>query len=134
MPPYFSETQIQKFHEARLSLPSQYLKLQFHLQSRTYKSERAKEYASHGLGRRLGTLIRAIDRVFTILPPEREDIPERDEVIDATIAIQSFVLNVFGCLDNLAWIWVYENDVKAKDGGEQKTFKSFWPARRANPE
>jgi len=56
--------------------------------------------------------------VYEILPPEREDIPERDEVVDATIAIQSFVLNTFGCLDNLAWILVYEKDIKGKDGNE----------------
>ena len=71
---------------------------------------------THGYGRRLGTLVRAIDQVFNILPPEREDIPERDEVVDATIAIQSFVLNAFGCLDNLAWVWVHEKNVKGKNG------------------
>ncbi len=70
------------------------------------------------VGRRLGTLVRAIEQVYEILPPEREDIPERGEVVDATIAIQSFVLNTFGCLDNLAWIWVYEKDIKGKDGNE----------------
>jgi hypothetical protein len=72
----------------------------------------------HGFCRRLGTLIRAIDQVYEILPPERDDIPERDEVVDATISIQSFVFNTFGCLDNLAWIWVYEKDLKGKDGAD----------------
>jgi hypothetical protein len=28
--------------------------------------------------------------------------------MDATVCIQSFVMNVFGAIDNLAWIWVYE--------------------------
>ena len=56
--------------------------------------------------------------MYEILPPQREDIPERDEVVDATIAIQSFVLNTFGCLDNLAWIWVYEKGVKGKNGNK----------------
>ncbi len=86
--------------------------------SRKFKSERAREYAWHGFCRRLATLVRAIDLVYEALPPEREDIPERHEVKDATIAIQSFVFNTFGCLDNLAWIWVYEKDVKRKDGTE----------------
>jgi hypothetical protein len=44
--------------------------------------------------------------------------PERDEVVDATIAIQSFIFNTFGCLDNLAWIWVYEKGVKNDDGSD----------------
>ena len=36
--------------------------------------------------------------------------------MDATIAIQSFVLNLDGCIDNLAWIWVSEKPVKATNG------------------
>ena len=72
----------------------------------------------HGFCRRLGILARAIDLVFEGLPPEREDIPDRNEVVDATIAIQSFVSNTFGCLDNLAWICVYEKDVRSEDGAE----------------
>ncbi len=69
---------------------------------RNYGNDSAKEHAVHGFARRLGTLVRCIDRVFEILPPDREDIPSRDEVVDATINIQAFVLNIFGCLDNLA--------------------------------
>jgi hypothetical protein len=34
------------------------------------------------------------------------------------MAIQAFVMNCFGCLDNLAWIWVLEKDVKGKGGRE----------------
>ena len=85
---------------------------------RNYENDRAKDFAFHGFGRRLGTLIRCIDQVFAILPPDREGIPSRDEVVDATIYIQAFVLNIFGCLDNLAWIWVSEKDIKNKDGSE----------------
>jgi hypothetical protein len=36
----------------------------------------------------------------------------------ATIAIQAFVLNVVGCVDNLAWVWVYERSVTASNGAE----------------
>ena len=114
----FSEKTLAEIHQHRRKLLSQYAILQLRLQSRNYKTDRGREYASHGFGRRLGILVRAIDQVFTILPPEREDIPEREEVIDATIAIQAFVLNVVGCLDNLAWVWVYEKDVKKTDGTE----------------
>jgi hypothetical protein len=42
-----------------------------------------------------------------------EWFPEREEVLKATVAIQAFVLNVIGCLDNLAWIWVYERGITA---------------------
>ncbi len=118
MAPYFSEKQLAELHWGRQKLVGQQLRMQLRLETRKYKSERGREYAFHGFGRRLGLLVGAIDQVFTLLPPERESIPKREEVVNATIAIQSFVFNVVGCLDNLAWIWVYEKDVKDKDGGE----------------
>jgi hypothetical protein len=37
---------------------------------------------------------------------------ERDVVVDAAIAIQVFKMNAFACLDSIAWIWVYEKDIK----------------------
>ena len=39
-------------------------------------------------------------------------------VVDAAIAIQAFTMNAFGCLDNIAWILVYEKDIKNSDGTE----------------
>ena len=39
-------------------------------------------------------------------------------VVDAATAIQAFTMNAFGCLDNIAWIWVYEKDIKSGDGTE----------------
>jgi len=121
MAPHFSEEHLAELRQGRLEVHQQFADLRQRYITRKYKSDRAREYATHGFGRRLGTLVRAIDQVYEILPPEREDIPERDEVVDATIAIQSFVLNAFGCLDNLAWIWVYEKDIKGRDGSELDT-------------
>jgi hypothetical protein len=120
MAPYYSETKIAELEEHRGKLVSQYANLVLRFQARTYKSERAKEYAFHGFGRRLNLLRTAIDEVFTALPPERERdaIPEEEETLKATIAIQAFVLNVVGCVDNLAWVWVYEKDLKASNGAE----------------
>jgi hypothetical protein len=118
MASYFSAENIAALHKGHEEVHRQFVDLRERYISRKYKSDRAKEYANHGFSRRLGTMVRAIDLVFEILPPEREDIPKRDEVVDATIAIQSFVLNTFGSLDNLAWVWVYEKDVKGKDGIE----------------
>lgn len=66
------------------------------------KSERGREFACHGFSRRLGTMVRAVDLIFDKLPPKLDEIPAKDTVTEATIAIQSFVVNAFGCLDNLA--------------------------------
>ena len=48
--------------------------------------------------------------------PEKQDIPSIDDTVLATMLIQSFVINVQGCLDNLAWIWVFETGLKGRDG------------------
>jgi hypothetical protein len=61
--------------------------------------------------RRLGTLQRCIQNVYSLYPPERSDIPSRDENIDLVINLQAFVFNVFGCIDNLAWVWVVEKQL-----------------------
>ncbi|MGO8841318.1 MAG: hypothetical protein ACLQF1_09370 [Methyloceanibacter sp.] len=118
MAAYFSAEHLAVLKRAHEEVHKQFTDLRERFTSRNFKSDRAREFARHGFARRLGTLVRTIDQVFKVLPPEREDIPERDEVVDATIAIQSFVFNTFGCIDNLAWIWVYEKDVKKEDGTE----------------
>jgi hypothetical protein len=116
--PYFSEKQLAELREHHGKLARQYLNLQFLLQARKYRSERGREYAFHGFGRRLGLLASAVDQVFTVLPPEREGIPNREELSSAILVIQAFVLNAIGCLDNLAWIWVYERAVRARNGAD----------------
>jgi hypothetical protein len=75
-------------------------------------NSRAKEFASQGYSRRLKVMVRCIENVFTMIPPERIELPSRDELSDATINIQSFVFNVFGSIDNLAWIWMLEKGQK----------------------
>jgi hypothetical protein len=77
----------------------------------------AQEYARHGFVRRTHTLMRALARIFEVLPPDVAEIPERDMLLDATINVQAFVFNTFGCLDNLAWTWVTERGVKSRKGG-----------------
>src|SRR5205809_363802 len=96
---YFSDEMVHKLQLGRLQIREQFIDLNGRYHSRTYRSERGREYAIHGFCRRLGILMRAVDRVYEVLPPEQEDIPEREDVVDATIAIQSFVLNEFGCFD-----------------------------------
>jgi hypothetical protein len=71
-----------------------------------YKTQDGKRYATHGFSRRFNTMHHCVERVFEIIPPEQEDKPSDAILYDATVFIQSFVMNSFGALDNLAWIWV----------------------------
>lgn len=114
---YFNKEHIDKLYAGQKNMRRRHNDLREQLLTRIYKSERGREFAYHGFCRRLGTMARAVDLIYEQLPPELEDIPPRDTVVDATIAIQSFVMNAFGCLDNLAWIWVCEKPV-LKDGKE----------------
>jgi len=63
---------------------------------------------------------RSIHFIFDLLPPEQESIPEKDERIAATMLLQSYFINVQGCLDNIAWVWVHETDQRGPDGNELK--------------
>jgi hypothetical protein len=79
-------------------------------------NRRAIEFARHGVPRRLKVMMRCITNVFEQIPPERTELPSRDELSDATINVQSFVFNVFGAIDNLAWVWMHEIGQKRADG------------------
>ncbi|MEI9803497.1 MAG: hypothetical protein WDN48_02235, partial [Pseudolabrys sp.] len=115
---FFSEPDIVELNHAKDDLHVKFGALKDKLVARSYKSDRGRAYTFEGLIRRLDTMIRAIDYVFEILPPQLEDTPTIDDTVIATILIQSFVINVQGCLDNLAWIWVYETFQKDKWGHE----------------
>jgi hypothetical protein len=66
------------------------------------------EFIVHGFLRRLGTLQQCIKNVFSLYEPARSDRPPREVCVDLGINLQSFVFNIFGCLDNLAGTWVCE--------------------------
>jgi hypothetical protein len=73
------------------------------------KNEQAKHYAQQGFARRVQLLRRCIDNVFKIIPPGTVTIPSKARLYDAEINIQAFLANLYGIVDNLAWIWVYES-------------------------
>jgi hypothetical protein len=113
---YFSEERAAELNVQHDEIYSEFRKLQERFILRNYKSERGAEFAKHGFCRRLETLVRTIDQVYELLPPEKAEIPHPEDVVDATIAIQGFTMNAFGCLENIAWIWLYEKDVKNGNG------------------
>ena len=79
--------------------------------------EKAREYLTHGVGRRLKIVARCLDKVFEIFPPDRKDILNSDEVADLEIHLHAFVINVNGLLDNLAWVFVLERNLLEAVGG-----------------
>jgi len=115
---FFSADRVAQLLAEKEEIQRQFAELREAMCMRTYKTARGAEYAKHGFCRRLETLVRSIERVYELLPPDQQEIPSREFVVDAAIAIQAFVMNAFGCLDNIAWIWVFEKEIKNSDGSD----------------
>lgn len=113
---YFSQKALQQIEAEYLTVSGKYARLLEAYLKRQYLVVRAREHAQHGFSRRLKSLVRCIDNIFEILPPNGVDLPTSEELSDANINLQAFVFNVFGSVDNLAWIWVYEKNIAKKDG------------------
>jgi hypothetical protein len=116
MPSYYPKKELRILEDEFATLEVRRRRIVESLLNYEFASQRAQEYARHGVGRRISTLARCIRNVFVLLPPNLETIPSMDETQDALIQLQSHIINVFGCVDNLAWMWVLETDHKAPDG------------------
>lgn len=90
--------------------------LRLRIVAHTFRTPLGQEFALQGLLRRMRTLKRCISNVFELFPPTQAAPLPVDKREDAEINLQSFVFNTAGCLDNLAWIWVHEMDVRGKNG------------------
>lgn len=112
----FSEAELDDLYEGLADARGQFTAMRERCVPQAFKTPGGREHATHGLARRIETLFRCTDWVFTLLPPEMTEIPDRDVTHDATVNIQAFVMNAFGCCENLAWIWVYECDVRRANG------------------
>lgn len=108
----YSEETIGQFAEAYEKWIPRQEQLMTDYMTRAYRGERASEYARHGLSRRLQSLRHGIDRMFQLIPPESDEPPSRDQLMDATAFIHSFLVSVYGGLDNVARIWCWEAEVK----------------------
>ena len=114
--PFYASHQLADLRQGYSTVNPAYERLMRQVLSLSLTNEAALEYARHGFLRRLGTLKRCIENVYSIYPPERSDKPSRDECLDLAINLQSFMFNVFGCIDNLAWVWVKEKNTRDKHG------------------
>ncbi|MGV7222430.1 MAG: hypothetical protein ACQ9MH_12975 [Nitrospinales bacterium] len=78
------------------------------------KNEKAEEYLFHGILRRLGTIKRCIENIYFIFPLDRKTLLEINEQQDIIINLHAFFMNIFGLLDNMAWVVVYEKNKAGK--------------------
>ncbi len=113
---YFSKEVLEQLAMERTDVDRRFAQLLPHYALIRLNDPRAQEFAQHGFARRISTLARCIHNVFEAIPPDRVELPSKDERTDAMINLQSFVFNAFGAIDNLAWIWVSEIGLKGDDG------------------
>ncbi len=113
---YFSQKVLQQLEKEYLTVSGKYGRLLVAYLKRSYNVAQAREHAHHGFSRRLKTLVRCIQNIFEILPPDRTDLPTSEELSDVNINLQASIFNVFGSVDNLAWIWAYEKGLTKADG------------------
>jgi hypothetical protein len=106
--PVFIPYDLHALHNAYATLQIRLDALANAYASHSYKTEAGLQYATHGFLRRFSLMHHCVERVFEIIPPEVDEKPPDAILFDATAFIQSFVMNTFGALDNLAWIWVSE--------------------------
>ncbi len=113
---FFSESCLKEIKDAHAAARGKYEVLVDAYLFRDYRNIRAREYAVCGFARRLNTMIRCLDNVFTKSPPDLKVQQEDEHTVDALINIQSFIFNTYGSLDNLAWVWALEKGLLQPDG------------------
>jgi hypothetical protein len=64
----------------------------------------AAVFLREGVLRRLGTIHRCAENIFDTYPPDRNLLLNQAELADIGIYLQSFLINTYGVLDNLAWV------------------------------
>ena len=115
MKPYFTEETVAEIKKELRGIESKADRLVLGYTLFSFSKAQAQEYAHHGFMRRVRTLQRCIQNVFGVIPPERVVRPEKTELDDAQINLQAFYANIYGAVDNLAWIWVFERGPKNID-------------------
>jgi hypothetical protein len=115
----YSDDDLADLHKGYVAVTASANSLSMRLLTYQFLQPKAREFATQGFIRRLNTLRFCIENVFEAIPPALNTPPEPRKAYDCVINLQAFVVNVFGALDNLAWILVHEkalsNDGKPMD-------------------
>jgi hypothetical protein len=111
--PYYGPDAIDQVNDRLAEIESKHDRILLTFSQLRLNSEEAREFSQHGFMRRLETLRRTIRNVFNLIPLDQVEVPDRSILQDAQINIQAFFANVYGSIDNLAWIWVHERGLAA---------------------
>ena len=71
----------------------------------------AREHIGHGVCRRLTIIQRCRQNIFIIFPVRRKKLLSDEERVDLEINLHSFLINIHGLPDNLAWAYVLDHKI-----------------------
>ena len=74
----------------------------------------ARKYLEQGVLRRISIIARSTTELFSVLPPETDQLPTKETLDLATIQLQASIFNTYGLLDCWAHVWANEFDVLDK--------------------
>lgn len=96
------------------------------------KKMESKEFVFHGVCRRYGLMCQCVGNVFSKYPLDRDvhELFDETELDYLTINIQSFCINTSGILDNLAWVYVLENELEVDFENQVGFFKFVNPKNK----
>lgn len=111
----YSDDDLLQLEEAYETWTARHDALSMAFLARPYTTDRGREFATHGVSRRLSTIRHCLDRTLDHVPANATQ-PSRSDLLDATAFLQAFTINVFGVIDNFAHLWCSESGLKAANG------------------
>ena len=128
----FSCADIEQFYDALLAVDGRYEALAAAYAGLRLQDDTARTFASAGFPRRLDLMNQCIGMAMEAFPPRISRAPDPFFIRLAVIGLQAFVLNVQGCLDNLAHAWVREKGLTGEGGAPLATSRvGFGPGNVA---
>ena len=76
----------------------------------------AKEYLMHGVCRRLQILSHTLKKIFLVFPPNHQVVLSTEHLLDVQTYLHAFVMNLYGLLDNSAWVYIHQHEIKDRIG------------------
>lgn len=88
--------------------------------------EEAREYAIHGISRRLGIIRSCLMFFFNEIPPDLAEESSLENRSAGNAHLHAFLLNCVGVCDNIAWLIAYQRDLdKTMDFAKKDTRKGI---------
>jgi len=116
--PVYAEDALDQIEVGALKVYDKYVDLFMTYLNWPFADPFAEKMARQGFLRRLKTLAFCVREAFATIPPGADAIPSDTKLQQCTVCIQAFVFNVFGCMDNLAHLWIRERGIKQANGND----------------